>query len=188
MIVPDMKMLLRMAEEAGFTHAAPLDPATIELKEEVRAMCADNSCGQYEKRWSCPPGCGTLEACGERIAGYRAGILVQTVGELEDSMDVEAMMEAEAAHKASFQKLYADLRGIFSDMLALGAGCCTQCGACSYPDAPCRFPEKMVSSMEAYGMLVLDVCRRNDLKYYYGPGTIAYTSCFLLPLPSEFHT
>jgi len=29
-------------------------------------------------------------------------------------------------------------------------------------------------------MLVSEVCQKNGLKYYYGPGTIAYTSCFLL--------
>lgn len=176
----NMKELMRMAEEAGFSHAAPLDPATIELKDEVRAMCADNSCGQYDKRWSCPPGCGELAECAKRVAAYRGGLLVQTVGELEDSMDVETMMETEADHKAHFQALYAALRREHPDMLALGAGCCKQCAECSYPTAPCRFPDKMVSSMEAYGMLVLEVCKRNNLEYYYGPNTIAYTSCFLL--------
>lgn len=178
--MPELKELLQMAEEAGFTRAAPLDPAAIELKEEVRAMCADNSCGQYGRRWSCPPGCGDLSECASRVAGYRRGLLVQTVGELEDSMDVEAMMDTEAAHKAHFQALYSALRREYPDMLALGAGCCTQCAACSYPDAPCRFPDKMVSSMEAYGMLVLEVCQKSNLAYYYGPNTIAYTSCFLL--------
>lgn len=179
--MPEMQALLRMAEEAGFSHAAPLDSATIELKPEVRDMCAGGNCGQYAKRWSCPPGCGDLEECAQRIARYSAGILVQTVGEIEDSMDYEGMMEAESAHKAHFDALYARLRGQYPDMLALGAGCCTQCAACSYPDSPCRFTERMVSSMEAYGMLVLEVCKRNGLTYYYGPGTIAYTGCFLLP-------
>lgn len=177
----DVSELLRMAEEAGFTHAVPLEPSTIELREEVRAMCAENSCGQYGRRWSCPPGCGALEECADRVSRCGAGILVQTVGELEDSMDGEGMMEAEAAHRAHFQALYERLRPMFPGMLALGAGCCTQCAACSYPDAPCRFPERMVSSMEAYGMLVLDVCKRNGLSYYYGPNAIAYTGCFLLP-------
>ena len=180
----DMEVLLRLAGEMGFTHAAPLDPATIELRDEVRAMCAGNSCGQYEKRWSCPPGCGTLEECAGRIAGYRAGLLVQTVGELEDSMDVETMMDTEANHKKQFQALYAALRKTHPDVLALGAGCCTQCATCTFPDAPCRLPDRMVSSMEAYGMLVSEVCMRNDLKYYYGPNTICYTSCFLLSVES----
>lgn len=178
--MPDMERILRLAAEAGFTHAAALDPATIELKAEVRAMCADNSCGQYDKCWSCPPGCGELTECAQRIAGYRTGLLVQTVGVLEDSMDVETMMDIGVGHKAHFQDLYAALCREYPGMLALGAGCCTQCAVCSYPDAPCRFPDKMVSSMEAYGMMVADVCQKNGLAYFYGPNTIAYTSCFLL--------
>ena len=72
------------------------------------------------------------------------------------------------------------LREIYPDMLAIGSGCCTKCKVCTYPDAPCRFPKQAFSSMEAYGMLVTQVCQANGLKYYYGDCTIAYTSCYLL--------
>ena len=72
------------------------------------------------------------------------------------------------------------LRPLYPKLLPLGAGCCTRCKDCTYPDAPCRFPEKMVSSMEAYGMLVLEICKANGLSYYYGADTMTYTSCFLL--------
>ena len=178
--MPDTEMLIRLAEVAGFTHAAPLDPGTIELKKEVRAMCAENSCGRYNKCWSCPPSCGELEECAERIARYRIGLLVQTVTEMEDAFDAEAMLNAEKNHKAHFQMLYTVLGREYPGILALGAGCCTQCDVCTYPDEPCRFPKQMVSSMEAYGMLVMDICKKNSLKYYYGPNTITYTSCFLL--------
>ena len=64
--------------------------------------------------------------------------------------------------------------------MAIGAGACTKCRECTYPDAPCRFPKQAFASMEAYGMLVLQVCKSNNMKYYYGPNTIAYTSMFLL--------
>lgn len=40
-----------LALESGFTHAAPLDTATIELKQDVRDMCAQG-CQQYAKHWS----------------------------------------------------------------------------------------------------------------------------------------
>ena len=80
-------MLSKIAEEAGFSAWAPLDISTIELKKEVRDMCAVNSCGQYGKRWSCPPGCGTLEECAQQVAAYQNGILVQTTGQLEDEFD-----------------------------------------------------------------------------------------------------
>jgi len=174
------EQLAQLAQEAGFTAWAPLDAATIELKPEVRDMCAVNSCGMYGKRWSCPPGCGSLEQCAQQIREYTHGILVQTVGDVEDGFDFEAMMEIEAEHKSNFMDMYSSLRENGVKVLAIGSGCCTACGQCTYPDAPCRFPEKMVSSMEAYGMLVLEVCKANGLKYYYGSDKMAYTSCFLL--------
>jgi hypothetical protein len=38
----------------------------------------------------------------------------------------------------------------------------------------------MVTSMEAYGMVVNEICKANGLAYNYGPERMAYTSCFLL--------
>ena len=174
------ELLSRIAGEAGFTAWAPLDPASIECRAEVREMCVQNTCGQYGRRWSCPPGCGTLGECASRLGEYTQGILVQTVGELEDAFDGEAMMEAEARHKEHVRTMLAALRQRTGHVLPLGAGCCTRCAVCSCPDAPCRFPEEAVSSMEAYGMLVLQVCKDSGLPYYYGSQKIAYTGCFLL--------
>ena len=179
----DYAELERLGLEYGFTHVVPLDPSTIRLLPEVRDMCSANSCRRYGTNWSCPPGCGTLEECRQRVAAFREGILVQTVGELEDELDGEGMMEAEARHKENFKRLHEALRTRYPGLLALGAGCCTQCAVCTYPDAPCRFPDRQVSSMESYGMLVKDVCQDNHLAYYYGRCSIAYTSCFLLPEP-----
>ena len=142
-------------------------------------MCASGKCAMYDKRWSCPPGCGTLDECRELLKGYTRGILVQSVGELEDNFDIENMMETEAAHKARFYAMRKVLVEKGIDALAAGAGCCTICPECTYPDAPCRFPEQKMSSMEALGMLVLEVCKANDMRYFYGENTIAYTSCFL---------
>lgn len=172
--------LANIARECGFSAWAALDVSTIELKPEVRDMCATNSCGQYNKRWSCPPGCGTLEECRARLAEYTHGILVQTYGDVEDGFDFEAMMEIESDHKDHFTQMYDTLRQQGMEVLAIGAGCCKQCAKCTYPDEPCRFPDKKVDSMEAYGMLVLEVCKANNLQYYYGSDKMAYNSCFLL--------
>lgn len=169
--------LTSMAADVGFTAWGPLDVSTIDLKPDVRNMCS--SCRMYGKRWSCPPGCGTLEQCAENIRKFSHGILVQSVGDIEDGFDFEAMQEIEAAHKARYTKIHLQLSDAGIPHLALGAGCCTMCTDCTYPDQPCRFPEKMVSSMEAYGMLVLEVCKTNNLQYYYGSDKMAYTSCIL---------
>lgn len=170
--------LSKIAEASGFTAWAPLDVSTIELKQEVRDMCA--ACQMYGKRWSCPPGCGTLAECAEKIHAHSHGILVQTMGDVEDGFDIEAMMEIEQDHKEHFTDMYRALRQADANVLAIGAGCCTKCRNCTYPDEPCRFPEEMVSSMEANGMVVLEVCKANNLQYYYGADKMAYTSCFLI--------
>ena len=176
----DMEALEKMAKEVGFTCIGPLDRSTIILKPEVREMCRTGNCGAYGKKWSCPPGCGSLEECGKRLDRFQKGILVQTVGKLEDSFDYEAMMETEAAHKEHFKHMEQLLRLQYPNLLAIGAGACTRCKECTYPDAPCRFPDQSFISMEAYGMLVLDVCKANHMTYYYGSEKIAYTSMYLL--------
>ena len=174
------EQLEKQGLECGFSHVAPLDAGTIELKTEVRKMCEVNSCGVYGKNWCCPPGVGTLEECEARIRRYTRGILVQTVGQLEDAMDAETMMETQAEHQAHFEQMRSKLLQQYPQMLSLGAGTCTRCKECTYPDAPCRFEHNTFASMEAYGMLVTQVCQANNLPYYYGSCTIAYTGCFLL--------
>ena len=176
----DWKVLECLSLDTGFSRAAALDCATLELRQEVREMCAANTCGMYGKNLACPPFCGTLDECREQVKGYGSGIIVQTVGEIEDSMDFEGMMEAEAEHKAHFYKMAELLRRKYPDVLPLGSGCCTVCPACAGPEGSCRFPEKRISSLEAFGIVVSDLCSRNGLDYYYGPGKIAYTSCYLL--------
>lgn len=176
----NIEELTKLAEECGFTHTVPLKMETLKMLPEVREMCAKNTCGAYGKNWSCPPACGELEECQARVNACRAGILVQTVGELEDEMDGEGMMEAVEQHKEHFAVMYRKLREAGVSVLALGAGGCTRCKTCTYPDAPCRFPDEIISPMEGYGMLVLEVCKENNLEYYYGPNFIAYTGCFLL--------
>lgn len=179
-MMTDRNKITELAKAQGFSQAALLDCRTIELKPEVRQMCEANTCHMYGKCWSCPPGCGSLETCREKIAGYRYGVLVQTTGQLEDDLDGETMMETEALHKEHFYAFERVLRKQYPDMLAIGAGCCTKCAECTYPDEPCRFPKEAFSSMEAYGMVVTQICQANGLAYYYGPCTITYTSCYLL--------
>ena len=72
------------------------------------------------------------------------------------------------------------VREEYPGALVLGDGACDNCRECTYPDAPCRFPERQSSAMEAYGMLVSEVCQQNDILYYYGPGTLTYVGCILV--------
>jgi predicted metal-binding protein len=171
--------LKALAAETGFSHAGALDAASIQLREEVRDMCAENKCKAFNTNWSCPPACGTLAECGARLRLFRRGIILQTSGCLEDSFDYEAMERLGREHASCMAAFSRKIKPFVSPVLMLGAGACRRCETCSYPGAPCRFPDEMFSSMEAYGMVVSDVCRDNGMRYYYGPNTLTYVGCVL---------
>ena len=150
--------LFELAKECGFNSWGKLDVSTLEFLPEVRDMCAANTCGAYNKSWACPPACGTLEEMQAKVQGFTEGIIVQTVGQLEDSLDWEGIEEAAKSQAESYAKMF----------------------KCTYPDEPCRFPEELTPSMEACGLVVSNVCTANGVPYNHGKDTICYTGCFLL--------
>jgi predicted metal-binding protein len=170
----------KLAADCGFSHFADMAVDTIQMRTEVRDACVENKCGQYGKSWACPPACGTLDECAAMVRNYRRGVILQTTGELEDEFDGEGTMEAAMQHGKRLEEFGDQIRALYPTALLIGAGGCRRCKECTYPDKPCRFPEKRTSSMEALGMVVSDVCKDNNLPYYYGKSTITYTSCVLL--------
>ena len=172
--------LFRLAEECGFTSWGKLDVSTLSFRQEVRDMCAADKCQHYNRSWSCPPACGTPEEMAERAKKFTSGILVQTVGQMEDSFDFETMQETAVKQSKNFARMYQELKKQYPDMFPMGSGGCSRCAKCTYPDAPCRFPELLTYSMEACGLVVNETCTANGLPYNHGKDTICYTGCFLL--------
>ena len=172
--------LAETANECGFTHYAQLDISTLEFMQEIRDMCNPEKCRSYNNSWSCPPACASLDEMRERVKNYTRGILVQTVGDLEDSMDWDNIMETGVRHKENFGKMREVLSKKHPSLMAMGAGECKLCETCTYPGDPCRYPDKMEVSMEACGLYVSKVCKDNNLEYNYGQEKIAFTSCFLI--------
>ena len=148
---------MTLARENGFTHWGAANLSAFQPLASVRAMCAADRCGQYGKNWACPPACGSLAQAAAAIARCRRGLLVQTTGPLAHPLDYPAM-----------------------ESLALTAGACTLCARCTCPTRPCRYPSKRLTSMEAYGLWVSDICQKSGLPYNYGPQTLTYTSCVLI--------
>ncbi|MDR2610529.1 MAG: DUF2284 domain-containing protein [Clostridiales Family XIII bacterium] len=176
----DTTELIREALDAGFSQAGELNLEALVFMPEVRDMCRADRCNQYGRNWRCPPACGSIEDAAERAAKYSYGLLVQTIGTMEDDFDYQAMLDTGEQHKRNFVDLIGALKTRYDDILPMGAGTCSICTACAYPDAPCRFPEKSYSSMEAYGLWVSRVCEISGIPYNNGKRTITYTSCYLL--------
>lgn len=172
--------LLDLATAQGFDHVGTLQVSSLEFSPAVREMCAADRCHSYGRCWTCPPGCGTLEEIAEKASHYHRGILLQSTGLLEDDFDIDTMLHTEKCHKERFLALVEAVRRVCPQCLPMASGACGICRSCTYPEAPCRFPGLAIPSMEAYGLMVSQVCRDSGLPYYYGPRTITYTACILI--------
>lgn len=124
----------------------------------------------------CPPHVGPVDQLIAQAKEYPLALVYQTVGELEDSYDFEGMMEAGARMNDLTQKVRKELTDCFGpDALHLGAGGCRVCPVCAKrEDKPCRFPEKALSSLEAYGINVSKLAELAGMKYINGQNTVTY--------------
>lgn len=176
----DIKDSIADAVEAlGFECFGVCAAADLRPRADVRDMCAADRCRMYGRNWSCPPACGDIGECAALIRKKARCIIVQTIRNLEDEFDVETMMEAERIQKERMLALADALREVGGDVLLLTSGACTLCEACTCPDAPCRFPTRRYSSMEAFGLMVSEACAASGVPYTHGAGTIAYTGALL---------
>ena len=173
------RITLDQVLEIGFEHAAFFDPAQLTFRQDVRDMCAADKCQQYGKNWACPPACGEVSESVEKAKKYKNALMVQTTAFLEDSFDFETMMQAAKDHKERFAKVVDLFRSEYPDCLPMGTGGCNICRKCTYPDEPCRFPDRKFTSMEGYGLYVSAECKKAGLEYNYGPGSLTYSSCIL---------
>ena len=121
------------------------------------------------------------------VANYGYALVYQTVSELEDSFDFEGMVEA----KKRTYPLAQSMREIFKNcgikkVLHLGAGGCGVCKSCAKQTGePCRFPEKAMPSLEAYGVNVSALAKSAGMKYINGQNTVTYFGAVLFSLDGE---
>lgn len=174
------KKIIQELEQLGAMYTAPIKVSEIKFFPELRALCEMNSCGFYDTNWGCPPGCGEVEELSRRCAEFPHGIVYQYVGELEDSFDYEGMVKTGLI----FGKISDGIRQFLwdnaVDFLVLGAGGCKQCGGeCTYPDDPCRFPNRRNVSVESCGINVSVLCKQCGLDYIHGANTVTNTGLVL---------
>ena len=149
-------------------------------------MCASNACGNYGRCWMCPPDIGPIDELMAQVKTYDTALVYQTVGQLEDSYDFEGMMDAAADHNrlVQFIREYlspASFGEEFSAILHLGAGGCHVCETCAKKTGePCRFPDKALPSLEAYGINVSKLASAAGMKYINGQNTVTYFGAVLL--------
>ncbi len=174
--------IVAAANEAGATRVTPIDPTGIRYYTEVRHLCERNACGAFGKNWQCPPHVGSVAETSARAKRYACGVVVQSVGVLEDSYDIEGMGREQKVHQDRLRAVGKRLRVEHPDVpfLLLGAGPCDVCSRCTVLDGePCRFPDRIMPSMESYGMNVKEVVESVGLPYISGKNTVTYSGLIL---------
>ena len=181
------EMLAAAPLSLGAYKASVMETKDIVLDRAFRDMCASNACGVYGKCWMCPPDVGDIEVLMQEVGQYDYALVYQTVTELEDSYDFEGMIEA----KKKSYPLAQGLRKTFDDpkfakVLHLGAGGCGVCKVCAKRTSePCRYPERAMPSLEAYGINVSALAKSAGMKYINGQDTVTYFGAVLFSLNGE---
>ena len=170
-----MKSLIEIAMEAGAAGAGVAEVSDIQFRREFLAACEQNSCGRYGTCWMCPPDVGDIDEMIARAKTYQHALVFQTIGQLEDSFDIEGMEAAAVAHNGLAQRIFDQLEGRFENPIKLGAGACHVCPRCTKLDSlPCLYPDQAMASLEAYGIAVSELAAASGLKYINGPDTVTF--------------
>lgn len=151
----------------------------IPFSEQVVKYCEMNSCGMYGKLWTCPPGVGSLSENEKKIKSYPKAVVISFKADIEDCFDFEGMKKAGKNAKKQFSDIVERIKNDGEDILPLGCEGCGLCEKCTYPDAPCRFPEKAIPSVEAVGIDVVSLTKNIGMKYNSGKNTVTYF-CIIL--------
>ena len=145
------------AKQCGLTEAAFFDPRTVSVEDAaiLRQGCEANSCGKYGKNWSCPPGIGAVEEVAAKVKHWHHGMVMQFLTDaIDTTLQPEVFKEVTAAFHLMIRKVYNKVLAEQGDAYLLGRGACAVCKDCTYPEHPCRYPEKMVPCISSHGINV----------------------------------
>jgi len=168
------KQLADLDLNAGSVHIPD-----IIFHTDYRDICSQNVCRCYGTTWACPPGVGTEEECIARLQSYDNMILFSRVYQLEDSFDIEGIQEGGADFRERVERFAQAINEYLPQYLMMANGGCHKCSPCTYPDAPCRFPDQIFHSMSSYMFTVSAVAKMAGLTYNNGPDTVTFFGAIL---------
>ena len=170
----EQKIITEKLKQWGAFKVGFVPVEKVEFEPSFRDMCRSNACGMYDRSWMCPPCIGEIHDLIAKAKSYQWALVYQTVNALEDSYDIEGMLEAGKQMNALTEKVRCNL-DFGKDALMLGAGGCRICKVCAkVEEKPCRFPEKAISSLEAYGVNCSKLAELAGMKYINGQDTVTY--------------
>ena len=160
-----------------FENVKEIPAGGITLRDEVRKLCEQNTCGNYGKNWMCPPAVESIDNFRDRFAAYDTLLVVYRVYPVKSSFDWKGMKAGGIDFKDRLLAMKKEGDAAYPDLkwMMLGAGGCHLCDPCAYVDGePCRNPDDAIISLEACGIDVMRLMRDHGMKYSSGKNTVTF--------------
>lgn len=148
------------------------------FSERIRWIC-EHECSMYNKSWACPPAVGSVEECKARCLGFENGLLIATINEVSDITNLEETLATRSDHEEITRQVLALVREQAGEAMALSTESCAACKKCTWPDAPCRRPERMFPCVESHGIVVSEMAERIGMDFYAGGNMVTWFSLIL---------
>ena len=174
----DRELLERQLAELPIVEYLFFDTEELTFSPRVRYIC-ENECPRYGESWACPPGCGTVEECRARCLRYPHGLLITTMTEVADIADIQETLDTRGGHEEVTRAARDLFRAQGVEPYVLSTESCAICENCTYPDAPCRHPDRMFPCVESQGILVTALSERHGIGFLAEGNIVTWFSLLL---------
>lgn len=147
------------------------------FSDRIRHICK-TECPMYGTSWACPPAVGTVEECKSKCLSYPEGLLIVTLQEA-DITDMTATLATRAPHEAITKQVTKLMQAQNVETCTLSTESCAICETCTYPNAPCRNPERMFPCVESHGIVVTALAEKYGIDFYAGNDLVTWFSLIL---------
>ena len=171
----DLAKIEAQLQELPLYEYAFLPTDALTFTERVRYIC-EHECPMYNKSWACPPAVGTVSECIDRCRQYPNFLLISTITEISDIANMQEALDTRPEHETITRQVRDMLLAEGAETYVLSTEACSDCEHCSWPDAPCRKPDRMFPCVESHGILVTELAESRGLEFLTGSTLVTWYS------------
>ena len=174
----DREKLEAQLSELPLYQYAFIKTEDLVFSDRIRWIC-EHECPMYNTTWACPPAVGSVEECRARCMAFEDGLLIATITEVSDIANIDETLATRAPHEEITRQVLALVKEQSRETMVLSTEACAVCEKCAWPDAPCRFREKMFPCVESHGIVVTDLAEKSGIDFYAEGNLVTWFSLIL---------
>ena len=171
--------MLDYAIDCGFERAAIIETSEIVFDPSFRKFCEQNTCGNYNANYSCPPVCGTPEEMKAKVLAHSKALVYQST--FRDMSGSEMGMRIA---KMKHGKMAVDLvrRMVAEDHVGfqIGANACDVCPSCVKEEGgSCKYPDRRFSCLSAYCIDCAKLAATCGMPFYFCDDEVSFYGLYV---------